>query len=203
MRIPEPDHRPVTPVVAVPPQRPAAPTAVIVATGLARDGRTLRMARFPAALRLADPPPGDSHLLVEWRHHDPSMLAHADVLVCDPADTFDPPEVWIRRTLHDRPGCLVAAVGDVVGVRGGATIRLATDLPAAAPGSAEQDLPAAVVASAVHGWLAAGRSLDEIGEAGVLLDGREPVRLRAVPPAAPRPSPPAERGSPRTPPATP
>jgi hypothetical protein len=200
---------------------------VIVATGLARDGRTLRMARFPAALRLADPPPGDSHLLVEWRHHDPSMLAHADVLVCDPADTFDPPEVWIRRTLHDRPGCLVAAVGDVVGVRGGATIRLATDLPAAAPGSAEQDLPAAapgsteqdlpaavvgsaeqdlpaaVVASAVHGWLAAGRSLDEIGEAGVLLDGREPVRLRAVPPAAPRPSPPAERGSPRTPPATP
>jgi hypothetical protein len=221
MRLPEPDHRPLTLVVPVPTGEPAAPTAVIVATGLSRDGRTLRMARFPAGPRLAGPPPGDSHLLVEWRHPDPSLLAHADVLVCDPADTFDPPEVWIRRTLHDRPGCLVAAAGDVIGVRGGATARLTAvpapaepdkqdrltaeraaaeqgrpDQPTAEPALAEQgrpDLPAAVLASAVHGWLAAGRSLDEIGEAMpvLLLGGRGPVRLRVVPPADPPPQPPA------------
>jgi len=202
MDLPEPDRPAVTPPVAIPvgnEAKAATPTAIAVGTRLSGDGGTLRMTRFPAALRLSDPPPGDNHLLVEWRHHDPSLTALADVLICRPEDTFETPEAWIHRTLHDFPGCVVAAVGGgpecVVGARGAATIRLAGDVSAA------------VLASAVHGWLTAGRPLDEIDKAALLLDGNVLVRLRArpaaTPPTVPRPSPPAEQTSSSTPPATP
>lgn len=184
----EPATEAVTPVVAIPADREtraAAPNSVIVGTRADVAARSLTMVRFPAKQRLTDPPPGDSHLLADWTSDDPGPLSLADVLVCRPGDTFEPAETWIRRTLKDFRGCLIAAVvGDrpdcVAGVRGGPTIRLYAD----------RHVPGTVLASAMHGWLAAGQDPATIDGVTVHLGGDAVVTVRLRPvadgPAVPR-----------------
>jgi hypothetical protein len=125
--------------------------------------------------RWADPayePAGDGavHTAVPEDTRDPGRLDLADVILRHGAPDdprFGSPAAWCEETLRRYPHCALAAYvtgpGDcAVRTRGGDSLALA-----AAPGAADAD-PAAY-ASAVHAWLAAGRTADDLAEHGLVV----------------------------------
>jgi hypothetical protein len=183
LNIPEPDGAAVTPTVPIPRQRTVRPTPVTAI--LARTDvpdlavPAVLVERFPAEMRLANPPPGDTHLVVAWTHRDPRLLELADVVLCRADDTYDEPRTWVRQTLREFPGCLIAAVARAEGscllaVRNGPTFELFS-------GYGGQRPDAAVLASAAFGWLAAGSELGGTEQLIVEVGGATyPILVRAV-----------------------
>nr|WP_203719750.1 hypothetical protein [Streptomyces anulatus] len=110
---------------------------------------------------------GDTHLAVHEDTRDPGQLGLADVVFRygAPGDPrFGPPGRWAAEVLDRHPHCALAAYvtgpsSCVVRPRDGALLRLAS--------GAEADADPAVYASAVHAWLAAGRTLAALVEDGL------------------------------------
>ncbi|MEI5034517.1 hypothetical protein RB201_22785 [Streptomyces sp. S1A(2023)] len=102
---------------------------------------------------------GDAHLAVHEDTRDPGQLDLADVVFRDGASDdprFGPPGRWTAEVLERHAHSALAAYvtgpsSCVVRTRGGALLRLT--------GGPEADADPAVYASAVHAWLAAGRTL--------------------------------------------
>ncbi|MGW1072727.1 hypothetical protein [Streptomyces sp. NPDC002537] len=114
----------------------------------------------------------DAHTAVHEDTRDPGRLRIADVIVRygPPADPrLGPPAAWTAEVLARHPGCALAAwvTGPdrcAVRARGGGPLRLS-----AAPGpDGRPDLcdPAAY-ASALHAWLASGKSAEEAMASGI------------------------------------
>jgi hypothetical protein len=112
LELPEPARPARTSVVPIPADvKPARVTAIVTMTSVrVRDAEAVvRLQRYPADLRLDDPPDGDPHLLVEWDHHDPALLEIADALLADARTTGDLPLEWFDRALARFPGAALAA----------------------------------------------------------------------------------------------
>ncbi|MEV7907069.1 hypothetical protein [Streptomyces anulatus] len=110
---------------------------------------------------------GDAHLAVHEDTRDPGQLGLADVVFRNGAPDdprFGPPGRWAAEVLGRHPHCALAAYvtgpsSCVVRTRDGALLRLTA--------GAEADADPAVYASAVHAWLAAGRTLAALVEDGL------------------------------------
>ncbi|MEV3893458.1 hypothetical protein [Streptomyces anulatus] len=110
---------------------------------------------------------GDAHLAVHEDTRDPGQLGLADVVFRNGAPDdprFGPPGRWAAEVLDRHPHCALAAYvtgpsSCVVRTRDGALLRLTA--------GAEADADPAVYASAVHAWLAAGRTLAALVEDGL------------------------------------
>lgn len=110
---------------------------------------------------------GDAHLAVHEDTRDPGQLGLADVVFrCGAPDDprFGPPGRWAAEVLDRHPHCALAAYvtgpsSCVVRTRDGVLLRLTS--------GAEADADPAVYASAVHAWLAAGRTLAALIEDGL------------------------------------
>ncbi|MFC7260427.1 hypothetical protein [Streptomyces lutosisoli] len=160
--IPEPDGPALLEPLPLPPYEPPARTAPLrVLTRLLGSGEV-------SVVRHADPRSepdgvGEAHTAVHEDTRDPGRLALADVVFrygegTDPR--FGSPALWTREVLARHPQCALAAYvtgggACAVRTRAGDILRL-TAVPSAA------DADPAVYASALHAWLAAGKSLDEL-----------------------------------------
>ncbi|WP_308294964.1 hypothetical protein [Streptomyces sp. Tu10] len=110
---------------------------------------------------------GDAHLAVHEDTRDPGQLGLADIVFrCGAPDDprFGPPGRWAAEVLDRHPHCALAAYvtgpsSCVVRTRDGVLLRLTS--------GAEADADPAVYASAVHAWLAAGRTLAALIEDGL------------------------------------
>ncbi|MDF9807890.1 hypothetical protein M2436_006437 [Streptomyces sp. HB372] len=110
---------------------------------------------------------GDAHLAVHEDTRDPGQLGLADIVFrCGAPDDprFGPPGRWAAEVLDRHPHCALAAYvtgpsSCVVRTRDGVLLRLTS--------GAEADADPAVYASAVHAWLAAGRTLSALIEDGL------------------------------------
>ena len=156
----EPARPARTSIVPVP--RDLAPlpvTAMVTSTSVrvSGNGATVNVDRYPAVLRLADPPAGDNHLLVEWHHPDPSLLDDADVLLADVRTASQQPREWTQQALARFPGCALAAAAEpdgscLIGTRDGRAFTVRAE-------ETTESSPAVLV-SAVLALLTAERSLD-------------------------------------------
>ncbi|MFF1676311.1 hypothetical protein ACFVYG_09800 [Streptomyces sp. NPDC058256] len=126
---------------------------------------------------------GEAHTAVHEDTRDPSQLALADVVFRHGSATdprFGSPAEWTREVLARLPDCALAAYvtgpGDcTVRTRAGDLLRL-TGEPSAA------DADPAAYASALHAWLAAGKSLDELAVQGLTVrTGPAVHRVRITP----------------------
>ncbi|WP_405884117.1 hypothetical protein OG747_39410 [Streptomyces sp. NBC_01384] len=159
--IPEPDAPALLEPLPLPPYEPPSRTAPLrVLTRLLGSGEV-------SVARHADPRPepagaGEAHTAAHEDTRDPAQLALAD-LVFRYGDATDPrfgsPALWASEVLDRLPECALAAY--VTGP-GACTVRTRAGelLGMTADGTADAD-PAAY-ASALHAWLAAGKSLDEL-----------------------------------------
>ncbi|MFE6916408.1 hypothetical protein [Streptomyces rubiginosohelvolus] len=150
------------PLPAPEPARRTAPLRVLT---------RLRAGAEVAVTRYADPArepagAGDAHLAVHEDTRDPGQLDLADVIFRDDAPDdprLGPPGRWTAEVLARHPHCALAAyvtgpASCVVRTRDGALLRLTA--------GADADADPAAYASAVHAWLAAGRTT-----AALLADG--------------------------------
>ncbi|MFF3705506.1 hypothetical protein [Streptomyces phaeochromogenes] len=158
----EPDAPALLEPLPLPPYEPPSRTAPLrVLTWLRGSGEV-------AVERYADPrsePPGDGevHLAVHEDTRDPAQLAIADVVFREGSATdprFGSPDRWTAETLLRHPHSSLAAYvtspeACTVRTRDGQLLRLTAD-------SAEPTADPAVYASALHAWLAAGKSVDEL-----------------------------------------
>ena len=164
--IPEPDAPARLEPLALPPYEPARPTVpLLVLTRLLGSGEV-------SVTRHAGPHPapdgaGEAHTAVHEDTREADQLALADVVfrygtADDPR--FGSPAQWTAEVLDRHPHCGLAAYVTgpgtcVARTRAGALLRLA-----AGPGA---DADPAAYASALHAWLAAGKSPDELLTAGL------------------------------------
>ncbi|GAA0329833.1 hypothetical protein GCM10010319_02340 [Streptomyces blastmyceticus] len=128
----------------------------------------------------------DAHTTVHEDTRDAGRLGIADVIVrygCADDPRVGPPEAWTEEVLARHPGCALAVYVTgvdrcAVRVRGGGVVWLS----AAAGSDGRPDLcDPAVYASALHAWLASGKSLAEVAASGVtVVTGgvRHGVRVR-------------------------
>ena len=164
--IPEPDAPARLEPLPLPPYEPARPTVpLLVLTRLLGSGEV-------SVARHAGPHPapdgaGEAHTAVHEDTREADQLALADVVfrygtADDPR--FGSPAQWTAEVLDRHPHCGLAAYVTgpgtcVARTRAGALLRLA-----AGPGA---DADPAAYASALHAWLAAGKSPDELLTAGL------------------------------------
>lgn len=180
--IPEPDRPALLEPLPLPPYEPPSHTAPLrVLTRLLGSGEV-------SVVRHADPRTepegvGEAHTAVHEDTRDPSQLALADVVFRHGSATdprFGSPAEWTREVLVRLPDCALAAYvtgpGDcTVRTRAGDLLRL-TGEPSAA------DADPAAYASALHAWLAAGKSLDELAAPGLTVrTGPAVHRVRIIP----------------------
>ncbi|MDT3396861.1 hypothetical protein RKE29_09425 [Streptomyces sp. B1866] len=187
LRLPEPDGPALLDPLRLPAYTPPVRTAPLrVVTRLLGPGE-VAVARFAAAGREPDAR-GEAHTAVHEDTLDPGRLSLADVIVRygapdDPR--LGPPAEWAAEVLARHPYCALAAYVTAPGEctvlpRGGEPLALAADAPAADP---------AAYASALHAWLAAGKSLAELDGNLTVVTGRASHRVAVRPVAAPRASP--------------
>ena len=177
--IPEPDAPARLEPLPLPPYEPARPTVpLLVLTRLLGSGEV-------SVARHAGPHPapdgaGEAHTAVHEDTREADQLALADVVfrygtADDPR--FGSPAQWTAEVLDRHPHCGLAAYVTgpgtcVARTRAGALLRLA-----AGPGA---DADPAAYASALHAWLAAGKSPDELLTAGLTVrvgDTAHPVTV--------------------------
>ncbi|MFI6688982.1 hypothetical protein [Streptomyces sp. NPDC050485] len=166
--IPEPPEPALLQRLALPAYERASVTAPLrVLTRVHADSDEVSVARY------ADPwyePDGDghAHIAVHEDTRDPGQLALADVLLQEgtPDDPrFGSPGRWTAEVLARHPHCSLAAYmtrpGEcAVRTRGGVLLRLTGDPDGADPAAA---------ASALHAWLAAGRTVDQAARQGLTI----------------------------------
>ncbi|MBD0747773.1 hypothetical protein [Streptomyces sp. CBMA152] len=163
--IPEPTGPALLERLPLPPYEPPLRTAPMrVLTRLLGDGEvTVTRHADPAYEPVGD---GELHTAVHEETRDPGQLDLADVVLGHGAPDdprLGPPEERAAEALARHPGCALAAyVTDAtsctVRTRAGALVRLEGDRGGPDP---------AAYASALHAWLAAGKSLDELTERGL------------------------------------
>ncbi|MEU9896456.1 hypothetical protein ACIBCS_25385 [Streptomyces phaeochromogenes] len=160
----EPDEPALLEPLPLPPYEPPSRTAPLrVATWLRGSGKV-------AVERHADPRSelaggGEVHLAVHEDTRDPAQLAIADVVFREGSATdprFGSPDRWTAETLLRYPhSALVAYVTSssacTVRTRDGQLLRL----------TAESAADPALYASALHAWLAAGKSVEELMPEGL------------------------------------
>ncbi|WP_216212471.1 hypothetical protein [Amycolatopsis aidingensis] len=182
--LPEPADGPDLTALPVPEVTPPEPGAQLVRAEPRPDGAgglTATVRRYPAEA-LAEPAhaPADAHLVVSTSEPNTRLLDLADVLVHEgSAEAAE----WIKGTLAALPGCALAMApaGERDWLVGGAAcspVRLT-----------EVTGRAALFASVLYAWLAAGRSLAELPERlSLRVAGREySARLSRAHPAGPAP----------------
>ncbi|MCA1187214.1 hypothetical protein LCD35_16235, partial [Saccharopolyspora sp. 6V] len=158
LELPEPEEEPPVPpddLSGLPAPAACLPTASRARTEVEPDGG-LRVVRHPVDLPRTT---ADGALVVAAEHPGRSLREAADVLVLTTGDWGEHVHDWLRDALDARPGSLLAAAvqGDacLVRTRSGRTARISPRVPGAGRPMC--------FAAAVHGWLAAGRSIDELG----------------------------------------
>ncbi|WP_326758467.1 hypothetical protein OHB35_09885 [Streptomyces phaeochromogenes] len=168
--LPEPDEPALLEPLPLPRYEPPSRTAPLrVLTWLRGSGEV-------AVERYADPrsePPGDGevHLAVHEDTRDPAQLAIADVVFGEGSATdprFGSPARWTAETLLRHPHSALAAYvtspdACTVRTRDGQLLRLTAD----SAESAEPTADPAMYASALHAWLAAGKSVEELMPEGL------------------------------------
>ncbi|GAA3849311.1 hypothetical protein GCM10022403_096190 [Streptomyces coacervatus] len=177
--IPEPDAPARLEPLPLPPYEPPAHTVpLLVLTRLLGSGEV-------SVTRYAGPHPapdgeGEAHTAAHEDTRETDQLALADV-VFRYGDENDPrfvsPAHWTAEVLDRHPHCALAAYitgpgSCVLRTRAGASVRLD-----AGPGA---DADPAAYASALHAWLAAGKSLEELAGQGLTVrigNVAHPVRL--------------------------
>ncbi|WP_246101561.1 hypothetical protein [Streptomyces cyaneus] len=164
--IPEPDGPARLEPLPLPPYEPAAHTVPLwVLTRLLGSGEV-------AVTRYAGPHPapygtGEAHMAVHEDTREVDQLALADMVFRDGAaddPRFVSPARWTAEVLDRHPHCALAAYvtgpgACVVRSRAGVLLRLASGSGA--------DADPAVYASALHAWLGAGKSPEELFEQGL------------------------------------
>ncbi|MEV5879785.1 hypothetical protein AB0L75_37340 [Streptomyces sp. NPDC052101] len=171
MDVPEPEGHPaLLDPLPLPPYKPArrtAPVRVLVGE-VGADPPEVSVVRYAA---VGDEPAPDAgceaaHTVVDEETRETGRLRVADVVVRYAAEDdprLGPPAAWTAEALDRHPYCALVAYVDgpdrcVVRTRAGDLVRLSA--AAAADGRADLCDPAAY-ASALHGWLASGRSLEQ------------------------------------------
>ncbi|MEV7346453.1 hypothetical protein [Streptomyces sp. NPDC093544] len=180
--IPEPDEPALLEPLPLPPYEPPSRTASLrVLTRLLGSGEV-------SVVRHADPRgepegAGEAHTAVHEDTRDPGQLALADVVfrygeAADPR--FGSPAAWTREVLARLPECTLACYvtgpGDcTVGTRAGDLLHLTGE-------PSEADADPAAYASALHAWLAAGKSLGDLVARGLTVrTGPTVHRVRITP----------------------
>jgi hypothetical protein len=164
--IPEPDAPALLEPLPLPPFEPAAHMVPLqVLTGLLGSGEV-------SVVRYAGPHPapdstGETHMAVHEDTREQSQLALADVVfrhgtADDPR--FGSPALWATETLARYPQCALAAY--VTGP-GTCTVRTSDGTLLHLRAELEADADPAAHASALHAWLASGKSLQEVFEQGL------------------------------------
>ncbi|MGI5459509.1 hypothetical protein ACQEWB_41305 [Streptomyces sp. CA-249302] len=181
--LPEP-HGPALleplPLPAYVPSNPTVPLQVL--TRLPGAGE-ITVARY-AGPHQAPYEEGETHLAVHEDTRETDRLALADVVLRhgDADDRrFGSPAEWTAEVLGRHPHCALAAYvtgpgACVVRTRAGALLRLT-----AAVGAADAD--PAVYASALHAWVASGKSLEELAGRGMVVRTGRVTRTVTVTPA--------------------
>ncbi|WP_328500783.1 hypothetical protein OG828_09340 [Streptomyces sp. NBC_00457] len=180
--IPEPDEPARLEPLPLPPYEPPAPAVpLLVLTRLLGSGE-IAVTRY-AGPHARDDEAGEAHTAVHEDTHEADQLPYADV-VFRYGDADDPrfgsPADWTAEILDRHRSCALAAYVTVRGAcvvrtRAGALLRLD-----AGPGA---DADRAVYASALHAWLAAGKSSEELVAQGLTVRTGEvvhPVTVTAV-----------------------
>ncbi|WP_369231768.1 hypothetical protein AB5J56_08930 [Streptomyces sp. R21] len=196
--IPEPDAPALLASLPLPPYEPPSRTTPLrVRTQLLGAGEV-------SVVRHADPREepggaGEAHLAVHEDTRDPTQLALADVVfreagAADPR--FGSPALWTSEALARHPHCALSACVTgrddcTVRTRAGHLLHLtaepSTDAEPKADTPPTADADPAVYASALHAWLAAGKSLDELVAQGLTVrTGRAVHRVRVTPEGGPR-----------------
>ncbi|MFI2436134.1 hypothetical protein [Streptomyces sp. NPDC018693] len=178
--LPEPEESARLEPLPLPPYEPAPLTVPLqVETRLLGSGEV-------AVSRYAGPHPapcvmtGEAHLAVHEDTRESDQLASADVVFRQGAaddPRLGPPADWTAETLRRFPHSALAAwvTGPgscVVRVRSGELFHLTTGVGA--------DLDPAVGASALHAWLAAGKSADDLVSHGLTVRTGEAVHAVVV-----------------------
>ncbi|MGW4627417.1 hypothetical protein, partial [Streptomyces rubiginosohelvolus] len=165
MGTPEPSRPALLVPLPLPAPEPARRTAPLRVLTRLRAGAEVAVTRY-ADPGLEPAGAGEAHLAVHEDTRDPGQLDLADVIFRDgsPDDArLGPPGRWTAEVLARHPHCALAAyvtgpASCVVGTRDGSRLRLSAGV--------EADADPAAYASAVHAWLAAGRT-----RAALLADG--------------------------------
>lgn len=166
MAAPEPPGPALLLPLPVPDPEPALRTAPLYVLTCVLAGPEVVVARYADPAR--EPAgAGEVHLAVHEDTRDPGQLGLADVVFRNGAPDdprFGPPGRWAAEVLDQHPHSALAAYvtgpsSCVVRTRDGAVLRLTA--------GAEADADPAVYASAVHAWLAAGRTLAALVEDGL------------------------------------
>ncbi|WP_405188960.1 hypothetical protein [Streptomyces anulatus] len=166
MAAPEPPGPALLLPLPVPDMEPALRTAPLYVLTRVLAGPEVVVTRYADPAR--EPAgAGEVHLAVHEDTRDPGQLGLADIVFRNGAPDdprFGPPGRWAAEVLDQHPHSALAAYvtgpsSCVVRTRDGAVLRLAA--------GAEADADPAVYASAVHAWLAAGRTLAALVEDGL------------------------------------
>ncbi|MGW1287320.1 hypothetical protein ACWD4N_27380 [Streptomyces sp. NPDC002586] len=196
MDIPEPGHPALLDPLPLPPYRPARRTAPVrvLAGVVGVDPAEVAVVRYAVPDDGSDPSDtpawvDSAHTLVDEETRDTGRLRIADIVVryADADDPrLGPPAVWTAEALDRHPYCGLVAYVDgpdrcVVRTRAGELVRLSA--AAGADGRADLCDPAAY-ASALHAWLASGRSLERAVPGITVRTGATAHRV-AVEPLAP------------------
>nr|WP_254875020.1 MULTISPECIES: hypothetical protein [unclassified Streptomyces] len=166
MGAPEPPCPALLVPLPLPTPEPAPRTAPLWVLTRLLDGPEIIMTRYADPAREPAEAAGDAHLAAHEDTRDPVQLDLADVVFRDgsPDDPrLGPPGRWTAEVLARHPHCALAAYvtgpgSCVVRTRDGALLRLTA--------GAGADADPAAYASAVHAWLAVGRT-----RAALLADG--------------------------------
>jgi hypothetical protein len=160
MRLDEPEDPALLDPLALPSYQPDVRTAPLrVLTRLLGTG-DIAVTRY-AGPRYEPPGDGEAHTAVHEDTLDPGLLAQADVVLQYAAaddPRLGPPAEWAAQTLDRWRYCALAAYITApgtctAGTREGRVVRLSGSPRGADP---------AAYASALHAWLAGGKSLDEL-----------------------------------------
>ncbi|MEW2212552.1 hypothetical protein ACIQIE_11190 [Streptomyces globisporus] len=157
MGAPEPPRPALLVPLPLPAPEPARRTAPLRVLTRLRAGAEVAVTRYTDTAREPDGA-GEAHLAMHEDTRDPGQLDLADVIFRDSAPDdprLGPPGRWTAEVLARHPHCALAAyvtgpASCVVRTRDGALLRLTA--------GAEADADPAAYASAVHAWLAAGRT---------------------------------------------
>ncbi|MGW3284232.1 hypothetical protein ACWDR3_06235 [Streptomyces sp. NPDC001002] len=172
--IPEPDAPARLEPLPLPPYEPATHTVPLLVLTRLLDSGEVSVTRY-AGPHPAPHTDGEAHIAVHEDTRETDQLALADVVFRygTPDDPrFGSPAHWTTEILDRHPHCALAAYVDsarscVLRTRAGTLLRLAADPDTDAKAEAGTGVDPAAYASALHAWLAGGKSAEELLDQGL------------------------------------